>query len=674
VRRPGLSDEGSRWFDVARETEFPAVRSQTEFGNEVEVDEVEKPRMTVSLCMIVKNEAANLAKCLESVADLVDEMIVVDTGSADDTKAAAKRLGAKVYDFTWTHSFAAARNESLAHASGKWILWLDGDEYFDAENRGKLRRLLCQLGDENAAYVMRQLSVHEGRNNTGTVADQVRLFRHHSQIRWEYRIHEQILPALGRFGADIRFTDIVLQHTGYEDPALVAEKLQRNLKLIDLENAEHPNDPFTLFNLGWAYLALGRTAEAVRELQKSLELAPAGASIVHKLYALLIAGHRKLQQPELALAACRAGLARCPDDAELMFLEGTLLQERGELAGAERCFVQLVSHDQRPGTKLHCSLFSAPTFGSVDLGIRGYQARHHLALVYLAQGRDAEAEKQWQAAVAEQPGFGLGWLHLGELWLRQERWAQVEQSAQRLLGYPPLALQGMMLLAKAHLARREFPFARKVLEQVIAKIPQLVVPRVLLTHVLLQEDQDGPEVEPALRSVVEMDPSQTETWRNLVVLLRHRQRYDEALGTCRQARNHHPQDTDLLLMQGLLHEDVRDCEEAEKGFLAVLERPGGDAKGQQMRILARHHLAHTYRQHGRSREAEVQWRAVTAAMPDFAPAWVELGRLWLSQQRWADVEEAAVHLANGARAEGAAAMLRRRAAMVREEVEATKGG
>jgi len=118
------------------------VRSQTEFGNEVEVDEVEKPRMTVSLCMIVKNEAANLAKCLESVADLVDEMIVVDTGSADDTKAAAKRLGAKVYDFTWTHSFAAARNESLAHASGKWILWLDGDEYFDAENRGKLRRLL----------------------------------------------------------------------------------------------------------------------------------------------------------------------------------------------------------------------------------------------------------------------------------------------------------------------------------------------------------------------------------------------------------------------------------------------------------------------------------------------------------------------------------------------------
>ncbi|HEV3205054.1 MAG TPA: tetratricopeptide repeat protein [Gemmataceae bacterium] len=128
----------------------------------------------------------------------------------------------------------------------------------------------------------------------------------------------------------------MLQHSGYEDPTLVLDKLQRNLRLIHRENEEHPNDPFTLFNLGWAYLALERTAEALPVLQRSLELAPPAASIVHKLYALLVSGHRRLNQPELALAACRAGLARSPDDAELLFLEGTLLQERGDFSGAER--------------------------------------------------------------------------------------------------------------------------------------------------------------------------------------------------------------------------------------------------------------------------------------------------------------------------------------------------
>src|SRR6516164_2873056 len=113
-------------------------------------------RLRVSLCMIVKDEAANLPACLGSVADLVDEMIVVDTGSTDDTKTVAERLGANVYDFDWVDHFAAARNESIRHATGDWVFWLDGDERLDDDNRGKLRALFERLCDENAAYAMKQ--------------------------------------------------------------------------------------------------------------------------------------------------------------------------------------------------------------------------------------------------------------------------------------------------------------------------------------------------------------------------------------------------------------------------------------------------------------------------------------------------------------------------------------
>src|SRR5438876_9112830 len=105
-------------------------------------------RQRVSLCLIAKNEETNLPSCFNSVRDLVREMIVVATGSTDRTKEVATGLGARVIDFAWVESFAAARNASIYHASGNWILWLDGDENFDEENRGKLRRLFAALEDE----------------------------------------------------------------------------------------------------------------------------------------------------------------------------------------------------------------------------------------------------------------------------------------------------------------------------------------------------------------------------------------------------------------------------------------------------------------------------------------------------------------------------------------------
>jgi glycosyltransferase involved in cell wall biosynthesis len=150
----------------------------------------------VSLTMIVRNEEANLSGCLASAADLVDEIIVVDTGSTDRTKEVAGRLGARVYDFPWCDDFAAARNESLRHATGQWIFWLDADDRLDEENRGKLQALLAGLKTENVAYVMRCCSQSGATGGSTAAVDHVRLFPRHPEIRWQYRVHEQILPSV----------------------------------------------------------------------------------------------------------------------------------------------------------------------------------------------------------------------------------------------------------------------------------------------------------------------------------------------------------------------------------------------------------------------------------------------------------------------------------------------
>src|SRR5262249_44949324 len=162
---------------------------------------------------------------------------------------------------------------------------------------------------------------------TGAAAlvDQVRLFRNDPAIRWRYRVHEQILPAVRHSGADLRWTDVVIHHRGYLDPEIRARKRARNLRLLEMDRAEHPDDPFVWFNLGTLWAGTGKPAEALDLLRRSLAGSKPGDSITPKLHVLLSQCHSRLADMDAALAVCRAGRQLFPDDAELLFHEGLLL-------------------------------------------------------------------------------------------------------------------------------------------------------------------------------------------------------------------------------------------------------------------------------------------------------------------------------------------------------------
>jgi GT2 family glycosyltransferase/predicted Zn-dependent protease len=473
-------------------------------------------RPRVSLCLIVKDEEANLPACLGAAADLVDEIVVVDTGSSDRTGEVAASFGARVYDFPWPDSFAAARNESLRHATGDWVFWLDADDRLDEDNRGRLRALFAGLDGDAAAYAMQCRCLPDPVTGATTVVDHVRLFRNHPEIRWRYRVHEQILPAVRATGGTARWADVVIDHTGYQDPALRRRKLARDLRLLQLEDAEHPDDPFTLFNLGSVYLELGRIEEALPLLGRSLQRSQPSDSIVRKLYALLAQGHRRLGRPAEAVAACQGGRRHYPDDAELLFQEALGRQELRDPAGAEACLLRLL--EGREGKH----------FASLDAGLRGHKARHkarhNLAVLYQGQGRRAEAEAQWRVAAAEAPGFAPAWLGLGELYLHEGRWGELEEAAARLEAEAAAAAEAAALRARGHLARWKFAAARACLGEAIAREPAALRPRIILSHVLLQEGRDWAAAEQALRDVLGRDPGQDEARRNLAVLLRQQGR------------------------------------------------------------------------------------------------------------------------------------------------------
>ncbi len=469
------------------------------------------PRPRVSLTMIVKNEEQNLPVCLASVADLVDEIVVTDTGSTDQTKEVAAKFGAKVVNFAWQDSFAAARNAALVNATGDWVLWLDADEHLDEQNRGRLRALLERLGRENVGYLMRQHSPLEGPGQAAVV-DQVRLFPRHPGLRWRHRVHEQILPGLRELGADVRASGVVVTHTGYTDPALQGPKVERNLRLLLLDHAEHPEEPFTLYNLGAVALTRRRPAEALDWLTRSLRHSRPRDSLLRKLHALLARCRHQLGQPEEALAACRAGLRLYPDDAELLFCEAVVRRARRDLEGAAACLRRLLRAPARV------------SLSGADALLRGPRAHQQLAEVLQEQGRAAEAEVHWRAALAGCPALAVARLGLARLYLGQGRWDELERVVAGLGGEPRLAAEAALLRGEGLLARREYAAARAALAAAAAARPRAVRPRLLLSRAWLQEGRDPEAAERALRDVLELDPGQPEARHNLDVLLREQGR------------------------------------------------------------------------------------------------------------------------------------------------------
>jgi GT2 family glycosyltransferase/tetratricopeptide (TPR) repeat protein len=459
-------------------------------------------RQRVSLCMIVKDEEHNLPDCLRSVLDLVDEAIVVDTGSTDRTRDMARSLGpqVKVFDFPWCDDFAAARNFSLDLATGDWVFWLDADDRVDAPNAEKLRQLFARLDSAPSGYLMRCLcppgASPAGTGSLGessTVVDHLRLFRRLPGLRWQYRVHEQILMPLRRLGGKIRRASVTIEHVGYQDPDLRKHKLERDLRLLRLDAAEHPDDPYVLFNLGWVHLQQGHAAEAVALLERGRQHMPGRLSIVAKLHALLVHARLRLNQTDEALRVCQEGQATSSDDPELLFLEGAIRQRQGDHAGAESCFLRLLA--TKPGGPAN----------SLDLGLWGHKARQNLALVYRALQRPAEEETQWCASLDACPGNGTSLLGLGEFYLTQGRDTDLGQLLDRMRPEPRNAVEVALLEGQLLLRRRDFAAARAFLEQAQAAHPQVGGLRVLLAHALARTGEQ-PRAEQLARTVLAAEP------------------------------------------------------------------------------------------------------------------------------------------------------------------------
>jgi len=188
--------------------------------------------LKISACYIVKNEAKNLAKSIKSLKNQVNEIVVVDTGSTDNTMTVARKLGAKVYNFVWQDDFSKARNYALSKAQGDWLILLDADEYFTAKTAGNIRKIIRQAKQADAILIQ-MVNYDVDRAEIQDYFYQLRIVRNQQGLHYEGKIHEELKLSDGKSMKFLRILPEMLEiyHTGYAS-SVSRQKLERNLKLL----------------------------------------------------------------------------------------------------------------------------------------------------------------------------------------------------------------------------------------------------------------------------------------------------------------------------------------------------------------------------------------------------------------------------------------------------------
>jgi tetratricopeptide (TPR) repeat protein len=344
----------------------------------------------LSAALIVRDESRVLSECLASIRGVVDEIVVVDTGSVDDTVAIARRYGARVLHHPWADDFAEARNVALDAARGEWILYIDADERLSGRDRERVERMLT--GAREVAF---RLLLAPDQFSTPYL--ECRLWRHDPRIRFRGQVHEKVTPAIAAIaacdGRPITDCDLLLTHLGYEGDQ--ARKHRRNLPLL---RAEVPREPENLFNrhhLARVLRGLGEDDEAALVLAETVEIArrrpfdPVGALAFTDLIIM------RRERGEAVSDLLSEARALYPDSKVLWWIEAT-----GELSDG-RYEEALALLDRLLAVDLDTLPAEGPAYDARIFGEFAHEARG--ACLFRLE-RYAEAADAYARALAADPG------------------------------------------------------------------------------------------------------------------------------------------------------------------------------------------------------------------------------------------------------------------------------
>jgi tetratricopeptide (TPR) repeat protein len=334
----------------------------------------------VSLCMIARDEAERLGACLDSAAPAVDEIVVVDTGSRDDTVAVARAHGATVVEAPWTDDFAAARNVALQHATGSWALVLDADETLTMD---AAEMLAATIAESRTPALRLPIEEIAASGDVDSIHFAVRLFRRAPAHRWQRPVCERLTAAATEYAA------LPIRHHGYASASARYAKLDRNRVLLERAIAASPADAELRQRLAWTLLVLGDPYAAAAHAEVALRRTRATMT---GLLAIDTLARARLSAGDLkgAVNACRTALALRPDwiDPRLVLAEASqragrieeaLLHYARFLSDREKLLLDVTWPIRLPRlSSLTAEPVARAELASVHAAMHRADARHHI--------------------------------------------------------------------------------------------------------------------------------------------------------------------------------------------------------------------------------------------------------------------------------------------------------
>jgi len=363
--------------------------------------------------MIVKNEERFLAQCLRSVADAVDEIIVVDTGSTDKTIEIAKGFGATVIEREWRNDFSWARNESIAPATRRWIMFLDADEELVPESKVALAQLRTTPAYRQAVWV-RCFNKADDYLGTGDMSHAlIRIFPNDAEIRFRGLIHEFPSSADNPTGLQAVIAPISIVHHGYlKDVVAERNKGQRNLDIVRAAAVQEPEDPFHWFNLGNTAFLVGDFEGARDALEEMLRRnGTARRGFIPNGYAVLAEVYMdKLGDPIRGEHFAREALLVAPHYANAHFQLGKALVARGQLDEARGAYREAIAD----GAYAHLQFV-------IDDQVYIWKAQSEIGATFVMQSDDVQAVEWFKKAHEAAPNVQPVQINLARALLRLER-------------------------------------------------------------------------------------------------------------------------------------------------------------------------------------------------------------------------------------------------------------
>lgn len=356
--------------------------------------------MELSLCMIVKNEELALPNCLSSVKGVVDEMVVLDTGSSDRTPEIAQEFGARVYDFEWCNDFSQARNQSLKYVQGNWVLILDADEVLVPEIVPTLKKAI-----EHERYLVINLVRQEVGAAQSPYSLVSRLFRNHPDICFARPYHalvddsvSQILSQEPQWRVGY-LPEVAILHAGYQKSAIAqGDKFAKAQTAMEGFLAAHPTDPYVCSKLGALYIQTGLLAQGIELLERGLAAKVANAQILYELHYHLGIAYTRLERLEKAITYYEAAiqLAIYPMLKLGAYNNlGNLRRASRDLTAAKTCYEMALQID--------------PNFAA---------GHYNLGLTLKALGCFTDAIAAYQQAIVLTPTYAEAYQNLGVVLLK----------------------------------------------------------------------------------------------------------------------------------------------------------------------------------------------------------------------------------------------------------------